>query len=229
MPAALHLLTDSDRIDRDRARAREILRTPLPEPAEGRDDDGVRVLFSTTAGAGHFGPLIPVARACAAAGWDVAVAAPSTFGDTVRGAGLDHLQFPDAPPEQMRAVFGGLVDMTPVEADRVVIADVFGRLDAQAALPAMITIMADWQPDLVVREPCEFGSLVAAERAGVPQAQVAIGMARLGRAFTELLRTHWPNSARRRACPRASPRPGSVSSTPCPRFRHRSMPPTSAC
>ena len=60
----------------------------------------------------------------------------------------------------------------------MVIADVFGRLDAQAALPALITIMADWRPDLVVREPCEFGSLVAAEHAGIPQAQVAIGMAR---------------------------------------------------
>jgi glycosyltransferase len=147
----------------------------------------MRVLFSTTAGAGHFGPLIPVARACAAAGWDVAVAAPSTFSDTVRGAGLDHLPFPDAPQEQMRAVFGGLADVSPVEADRVVMVDVFGRLDAQAALPALLPIMADWKPDLVVREPCEFGSLVAAECVGVPQVQVAIGMARLSSAFTELL------------------------------------------
>ena len=47
----------------------------------------MRVLFSTTAGAGHFGPLVPVAQACLAAGWDVAVAAPSTFGDTVRACG----------------------------------------------------------------------------------------------------------------------------------------------
>ena len=28
----------------------------------------MRVLFSTTAGAGHFGPLVPVAQACLAAG-----------------------------------------------------------------------------------------------------------------------------------------------------------------
>ena len=147
----------------------------------------MRVLFSTTAGAGHFGPLVPVAQACRAAGWDVAVAAPNTFDDTVRGAGLDHLPFPEAPPDQMRATFGRLTELPPEQGDRVVMVDVFGRLDAQAALPALITIMADWRPDLVVREPCEFGSLVAAEQAGIPQAQVAIGMARLSSAFTDLL------------------------------------------
>ena len=31
----------------------------------------MRVLFSTTAGSGHFGPMVPVARACRDAGHDV--------------------------------------------------------------------------------------------------------------------------------------------------------------
>jgi hypothetical protein len=35
----------------------------------------MRVLFSTTAGTGHFGPLIPVARVCQAAGHTVAARA----------------------------------------------------------------------------------------------------------------------------------------------------------
>ena len=39
----------------------------------------MRVLFSTTAGAGHFGPLIPVANACVAGGEAVAVAACEQF------------------------------------------------------------------------------------------------------------------------------------------------------
>ena len=147
----------------------------------------MRVLFSTTAGAGHFGPLVPVAQACLAAGWDVAVAAPSIFGDSVRAAGLDHLPFPEAPHDLMGQVFGRLPTLTPAEGDRVVIAEIFGRLDAQAALPALTTIMADWRPDLVLREPCEFGALVAAEYAGIPQAQVAIGMARVGGAFVRVL------------------------------------------
>ena len=147
----------------------------------------MRVLFSTTAGAGHFGPMVPVAQACLAAGWEVAVAAPGSFGDSVRAAGLDHLPFPEPPHDLMGQVFGRLPTLPPAEGDRVVMVEVFGRLDAQAALPAFTTFMADWRPDLVVREPCEFGSLVAAEHAGIPQAQVAIGMARFGGAFVELL------------------------------------------
>jgi hypothetical protein len=38
----------------------------------------------------------------------------------------------------------------------------------------LIKIMADWRPDLVVRETCEFGSLIAAEGAGIPQVEVAV-------------------------------------------------------
>ena len=57
----------------------------------------VRVLFSTTAGAGHFGPMIPVARACMKSGHEVAVAAPESFTAHVRQAGFVHLPFPDVP------------------------------------------------------------------------------------------------------------------------------------
>jgi len=136
----------------------------------------VRVLFSTTAGAGHFGPMIPVARACRAAGHAVAVAAPTSFAGSVADAGLAHLPFPDVPADQMGAVFGQLPSLPREEANRIVISEVFGRLDAQAALPALMDIIRDWTPDLVVRDPAEFGALVAAARSGLPQVQVAIDM-----------------------------------------------------
>ena len=136
----------------------------------------MRVLFTTTAGAGHFNPMVPIAHACLAAGEDVAVAAPASFADSVRGAGLDHLPFPDVPREVMGAVFGRLPELTQQEADRVVVAEVFGRLDAQAALPTMIEIVATWRPALLVRDCAEFGGLIAAERAGIPQVQVGIDM-----------------------------------------------------
>src|SRR5918998_1740154 len=118
----------------------------------------MRVLFSTTAGAGHFGPMIPVAHACAAAGHAVAAAAPASFASHVANAGLTHLPFPDVPADQM--------------------GEVFGRLDAQAALPTLTELVREWRPDVVVRDPCEFGSMVAAAGSGIPQVQVAIGMGR---------------------------------------------------
>jgi glycosyltransferase len=140
----------------------------------------MRVLFSTTAGTGHFGPLIPVARVCQAAGHTVAVAAPGSFAAAVNGAGLDQLPVADPSPELIGAAFGRAPQVTFEEMNRIVLAELFGRLYAQAALPALSGIMIDWRPDLVVREPSEFASLVAADHAGIPQLQVAIMTGRIG-------------------------------------------------
>jgi hypothetical protein len=148
----------------------------------------MRVLFATTAGAGHFGPMVPVARACVEAGWEVAVAAPASFTDAVERAGLTCLPFGEPPGEALGQVFARAVTLPRFEADGVVMGEVFGRLDAQAALPGVTALMADWRPDLVLREPCEFSSLAVAAAAGVPQVQVGIGMARLGGSFVDAVR-----------------------------------------
>lgn len=137
----------------------------------------MRALFSTTAGAGHFGLMVPFARACRDAGHEVKVAAPASFAEAVAATGLDHAPFADVPHEVLGPIFGRLPELSRVEADRTVMAEVFGRLDARAALPGLTEIMANWRPDVVVREFCEFGSLVAAQKAGVPQVEVAIGFA----------------------------------------------------
>ena len=139
----------------------------------------MRVLFSTTAGTGHFTPMIPVARACAAAGHEVRVAAPESFSSHVEGAGLEHAPFDDVPPDVMGAVFARLPSLPPEEANHVVVRDVFGRLDAQAAWPRVRDVVDTWKPEIVLREPCEFGSLAAALGAGVPHAEVAIGLRRM--------------------------------------------------
>jgi UDP:flavonoid glycosyltransferase YjiC (YdhE family) len=136
----------------------------------------MRVLVSTTAGSGHFGPMVPFARACQAAGHDVAVAAPASFAGEVLAAGFRHQPFADVPPEVMGPIFARLPSMTFDEANDVVLEDVFGRLDAQAALPGLVEIIDDWRPDVVLRDPAEFGSVAAARSAGVAQATVAIGV-----------------------------------------------------
>ena len=137
----------------------------------------MRVLCATTAGEGHFGPLRALAQACHAEGHEVRVAAPASFAQSVARAGLTHEPFPDAPAEAISAVFAALPTLTHDEANRRVLADVFGRLDAQAALPGLQAAIDRWRPDVVLREPSELGSLAAAEAAGVPHAEVAIGVA----------------------------------------------------
>jgi UDP:flavonoid glycosyltransferase YjiC (YdhE family) len=156
----------------------------MPPSAARWDHRRVRVLVSTTAGSGHLGPLVPFARACEAAGHEVAVAAPASFAAAVAAAGFEHRPFADAPADLMGQTFGRLASLTFEEANRVVASEVFGRLDAQAARPALVRVLGDWRPDVVLREPAELGSLVAAESAGVPHATVAIGV----RAMTDWMR-----------------------------------------
>ncbi len=134
------------------------------------------MLFSTTAGAGHFGPLAPIARACTAAGHEVRVAAPASFAGHVEAAGLVHAPFADVPPEVMGPVFGGLGSMTMEDANATVVREIFGRLDAQAALPGVAAIVSEWRPDVILRDPLELASLATAELEGIPHLEVAIGM-----------------------------------------------------
>ena len=95
----------------------------------------------------------------------------------------------------MGAVFGRLPGLPHHEANAIVVGEVFGQLDAQAALPGVTATIDSWRPDVVVREPCEFGSWAAAERAGVPQIVVWIGLAGMATRFDPIL----PRTARRPA------------------------------
>ncbi len=138
----------------------------------------MRVLVATTANTGHFEPLVPFARACAEAGHEVRVAAAASFAGQVEQAGFAHLPFADAPADESGAVFAGLPPLdgasaADIEAGNVtVIREVFARLDAGAALPGLTAAMADWRPDVVLRETAELGSYLAAEAAGVPHVQL---------------------------------------------------------
>ncbi len=148
----------------------------------------MRVLFSTTANDGHFGPLVPFARAAKEAGHDVVVAAPASYGVALDRIGLAHEPFADPPPELIGPVMASLPSMALEEADAVVVREVFGRIDAQAALPALLEAVERWRPDVVVRESAELASLVAAERFGVPHVHACIGMHEVVTQFAEAVR-----------------------------------------
>ncbi len=136
----------------------------------------MRVLVSTTAGLGHFGPLLPFAAACRRAGHEVLVTAPESFSAEVARAGFDHRPFADAPPEEWGAVMARLPHLSYEEAERVVLGEVFAGADVRAALPGMLATVEEWRPDLVLRESAELASHLAAERFGVPEVRVAIGL-----------------------------------------------------
>ncbi len=145
----------------------------------------MRVLFATTANEGHLGPLLPFVRACVAAGHEVRVAAPTSFGDTLARAGLPHVPFADPPAHVIGPVMARLPTLTFEEADDLVLREVFGRIDAQAALPGLLESVEQWQPDVIVRESAEIASLAVAERIGVPHVHVCIGMHEVAARFAD--------------------------------------------
>jgi UDP:flavonoid glycosyltransferase YjiC (YdhE family) len=129
----------------------------------------MRVLFASTRGAGHVGPLVPLARACLRAGHDVLLAAPAS------APRHDLPCRPVAEPaaEDVAAVWKPVWPPSPVPAARVV-GDLFVRLYARTALPDMLETVFEWQPDVVVRETMEFSSALAAERLEVPQVRFGV-------------------------------------------------------
>jgi UDP:flavonoid glycosyltransferase YjiC (YdhE family) len=147
----------------------------------------MRVLLATTAGAGHFAPLVPFAHACAGAGHEVRVAAPESFAAAVVRAGLAHAPVDDAAPAAVAEVFARIPELTMPEANSLVVREVFGRLDPAAALPGMRALVETWQPDVVLREPAEIASYVVAAEHDLPYVEVNIGLDSFSDRLVELL------------------------------------------
>ena len=136
----------------------------------------VRVLFATTANAGHFRPLVPFAEACRRAGHDVLVAGQAGAGPAARRAGLSFRALAEPDGEQLARFRTGQAGLPATQAMGRALTDLYIRLYAGAALEDMLAVIEEWRPDVVVRESAEFSALVAAQRLGVPHARVGIGL-----------------------------------------------------
>jgi UDP:flavonoid glycosyltransferase YjiC (YdhE family) len=136
----------------------------------------MRILFATTAGAGHFGPLIPFAKAAVDGGHDVVVAAPGPFEGAVRGAGFDFRPLGEADQAARGEMFDRIREASFDEANLIMLRDGFLGLYPRGALPGMLGLVEDWRPDVILREGLEYASLVAAERLGVPHVEVRTGL-----------------------------------------------------
>jgi UDP:flavonoid glycosyltransferase YjiC (YdhE family) len=137
----------------------------------------MRALFSSTRGAGHFNPLVPFARAFERAGHELLFAGPPDLAGAVDAAGFEFWQFDPPAEDELGAVWARVPELPPEEANEVVVGEVFGRLNTTAALPRLRAAFEEWRPDVVMRDPNEYGSALAAELHGIPHARVAIGLA----------------------------------------------------
>ncbi len=124
----------------------------------------MRILFATTRGAGHLGPLVPFAHACVAAGHEVRVAAAPSVEHHVRRSGLPFAPLDEPDEAIMAAAVGdGAAPRRRSEQARIVFQEVFAGEFARSALPRMLEIARRWRPDVIVRETSEFASVLAAD------------------------------------------------------------------
>ncbi len=145
----------------------------------------MRVLLSSTRGAGHFAPLLPFARACVSADHEVLAAGPPDLEEAVDAAALDYWPFDPPAEEELGPVWARVPTLSREEAEQVVVGEIFGRLNPRAALPRLREACETWQPDLVLRETGEFAAAIAAELHGIPHGRVATGLASTEAAFLD--------------------------------------------
>ncbi len=141
----------------------------------------MRVLCTCVPGDGHFNPMLPLARAMADAGHEVAFATAEAIAGRVVKAGFEFLPAGISLPEQLEES----VRRFPAEA-ALVGAERFEnfvpRMLAEVAAPPRIDdlmpIVEEWRPDVVVHDETELGGPVAAARFGLPHADQSVGILR---------------------------------------------------
>ena len=137
------------------------------------------VLASSLGGAGHLQPLVSVGSCLRAAGHHVSLLVPPSLEDGARASGLAY----DVGLELPREVVDGYRDRLALGPAEAVAGLLDRELFAGHCTAAMLTVaeslVAAERPDLVLREPCEFASAVAAVRAVIPLGTVAISQAQL--------------------------------------------------
>jgi UDP:flavonoid glycosyltransferase YjiC (YdhE family) len=141
----------------------------------------MRILMTTIKGEGHMRPLLPFADAFRERGHQVLIAIPQAATGLVRDAGHDAWALPQAPAAVSDAVSARAQGASPDEANRIVIGELFAGTYGRAAVPGVMGAVADWQPDVLLHESCEFAAALVAERAALPSVRVAVHMAFLER------------------------------------------------
>lgn len=139
---------------------------------------GVRVLVTSSAMAGHFGPLVPFVDALLARGDEVLLVAPEAARGFAAPTGAPLLVGGSPDPAEAGELWRRFQTADPREASVIANREIFGRLNTEAMLPAVERAVAEHRPDMVLHETTEYAGPITAMRAEIAHAQVAISPAR---------------------------------------------------
>jgi len=160
-----------------------------------------RVLCTCLPGLGHFLPMVPLARALAAAGHEVAFATAGDISPQIEKMGFAAFPAGMSLPQQLEEAAERFPEQHAMPPSKERFFSFVPRMLAGAAAPArakdLVPIVREWRPDVVIHDETELGGPVAAAVAGVPYAAHSVAifrpleMARLARATIAPLWEAW--------------------------------------
>jgi UDP:flavonoid glycosyltransferase YjiC (YdhE family) len=135
----------------------------------------MRVLFTCVAATGHFHPLVPIARALADAGHEVAFATHVSFATLVERSGYQHLPSGStlASPEG-GALLAEMTSLVQVEHTAFASRRIFADFLAKPMADDLLALLETWPADLIVSENLELAGGIVAERLNLPHASVSV-------------------------------------------------------
>ncbi|MCI0391363.1 MAG: glycosyltransferase [Acidobacteria bacterium] len=135
----------------------------------------MKFLFTTHPGLGHFHPMAPVAQALTRAGHEVAFVCAQSFCARVEAlgfrafpAGLDWLE------SKAEQAFPQLKEVSLERNLAWFLKEIFPGRAVEHMVPDLLDICRRWQPDLIVRNDCEFGACLVSELLGLRYATISI-------------------------------------------------------
>ena len=134
----------------------------------------MRILFTSTQGEGHIRPLLPYAKAVAALGHDVRIAAPEGCGPIISKAGFEHHVFDCLSGPELEAIWAPHRGVRGDDMLKIAIPQMFAGATASKSLPRLRQAVETWRPDVIVRESVEYAGLMLAEAHGIPHARVNV-------------------------------------------------------
>ena len=145
---------------------------------EGR----LRVLCTCLPGIGHFLPMLPLARALADAGHEVAFATAGEFLPYIEKHGFAVFPAGLSLPEQMQQAARAFPEQHALPPGKERFWSFVPRMLAGVAAPArardLVPIVRDQRPDVIVHDETDFGAPVAAAVAGIPYADHSVAIFR---------------------------------------------------
>jgi UDP:flavonoid glycosyltransferase YjiC (YdhE family) len=148
----------------------------------------MRVLFaSSLGGLGHLEPVVTVAQAARRVRHEALVVVPPSLVAAVKRTGLNHVVGDEPPRSFVDEVWTRVRAGPPETVAGLIDRELFADRCAQAMLASVRAVRDSWRPDVIMREPCEYASAIAAHEAGIAHVQIGISLAAIERGVLDMV------------------------------------------